>query len=400
MSAEHEQSIKSFLAERTGTSADDWFLVSKARYGMQVVFSQIQQSRGTGAVMTQLFTCATAVNPILAGNLTPIYGQVSADNISLDAHALSIPEDTRALVIQNTFGVIDARNAQELAELAHQSQAVVIEDSAHCVARMARDPQGQPIADVSVHSFGAEKILPTKFGGAIWLNPNSIVLNSGDLRTNLVNALESLPTPTAKTEFAMKSYRWQLRILSRVPGSVGKALRTRLAQWGVFESPIVPSETRGRQPHQPSRISQYAAGAARASLEQLDSIENQRSAAVAVYVRELNEAVQLPVAVTVDGQGQSAQPLVRMPVFVPEHIDAERVFSALAQHNVRPGRWYRPVLFPGAQDNAVYHYEPGATQHRATEQLVARVVNLPTNVSEAEALRIAQTLRTILADLN
>ena len=49
--------------------------------------------------------------------------------------------------------------------------ALLVEDCAHCVTRMARDAAGWPLADISVHSFGVEKMLPTRFGGAIWVNP-------------------------------------------------------------------------------------------------------------------------------------------------------------------------------------------------------------------------------------
>ncbi len=54
------------LARRTGTDASDWFLVFKARYGMQVVLRELARVRGTGDVVTQVLTCATAVDPIIA----------------------------------------------------------------------------------------------------------------------------------------------------------------------------------------------------------------------------------------------------------------------------------------------------------------------------------------------
>ncbi len=212
MSVENELNIKDLLARRTGTSAQDWYLVSKARYGMQVAFTQLYRALGAGEVVTQLFTCATAVNPIVVSGLTPVYGEVSDSNISLDAHKLTFTQDTRAVVIQNTFGIVDSQNAQRIADRARSTGAVVIEDSAHCIAQMARDNSGQPIADISIHSFGAEKVLPTKFGGAIWVNPKFSHAQSPEIREQLVNALSALPAPSAKTEFAMRTYRAQLRI--------------------------------------------------------------------------------------------------------------------------------------------------------------------------------------------
>ena len=62
--------------------------------------------------------------------------------------------------------VQDELNAA-LARAAHGAGALLIEDCAHCVGRMATDSSDIPLADVSVHSFGVEKMLRTSFGGAI-----------------------------------------------------------------------------------------------------------------------------------------------------------------------------------------------------------------------------------------
>ncbi len=39
------------LADRTGTDPADWFLVFKARYGMEVVFRALAEARGPGDVV-------------------------------------------------------------------------------------------------------------------------------------------------------------------------------------------------------------------------------------------------------------------------------------------------------------------------------------------------------------
>jgi len=57
------------LAARTGTRPEDWFGVLKARSGMEVAFRVLREVRGPGSVLTQVFTCATAVDRYEPGTL-------------------------------------------------------------------------------------------------------------------------------------------------------------------------------------------------------------------------------------------------------------------------------------------------------------------------------------------
>src|SRR5690606_599882 len=177
------------LADRTGTDPADWFLVFKARYGMEVVFRALAGTRGPGDVVTQVFTCSTAVDPILVAGLRPVYAEVSPATVAIDPDRLAVGPDTRAVVLQNTFGIVDSAGARRLRDAARSVGALLVEDSAHCVTRLARDADGSPVADVSFHSFGVEKMLPTRFGGAVWVSP---ALDPA-LRSAVVTALDALP---------------------------------------------------------------------------------------------------------------------------------------------------------------------------------------------------------------
>lgn len=356
---------------------------------METIFNTIATTHGTGNVTTQLFTCATAVNPILAAGMIPTYAPVSPDTISLDPHTLTHTPNTKAVVIQNTFGLIDTTNAATITRQAHNAGIIVIEDSAHCVTRLARNEHGEPLADISIHSFGAEKMLPTKFGGALWVNPNPTTPQARQLNHNLTIALQQLPTPNQKVQFAMKSYRTQLRIWNRL-GTLGTTIKNTLTKTGLFEPPITPAETQGQHPYNPATIPNFVAQQVLTEIHNLDTIETKRAQAVNIYRTQLAQHVEIPRALA-DGT-----PLVRFPFYAPQGVDAETVFAGLAERNVRPGRWYRPALFPGPRDNNVYYYEAGAQEHQATEALMSRVLNLPTDVSGEEALRIAQAVKDVL----
>lgn len=373
--------VTAALAARSGTAPEDWFVVLKARSAMEVVFRVLRELHGPGDVVTQIFTCATAVDPVIVAGLTPRYGEVDPATLALDPGRLELTGDVRAVVVQHTFGIIDDDAALRLRAAAHGAGALLLEDSAHAVTRFARHG-GQPLADVSVHSFGAEKMLATKFGGAVWLNP---ALDPA-VREPLERALTSLPAMSARLRLAVRSYRTQLRVLTRVPGALGGRLRDVLTRLGLHEPPVAPVERAGKLAHPPLRPSRWVLRTMADALAWSGHVLARRAATVAVYARELAD---LDVPAGIRGAA-----LVRFPLYAPDAASAERLITELAAAGVPAGRWYRPALFPGPTDSAVYSYEPGSLP--VTEDLVARVVNLPTTVGVREAERIAQVVRDVI----
>ena len=359
--------VKAQLAAATSTRQEDWHLVFKARYGMLAVFSALAMSRPERrSVVTQVLTCSTAVDPIIVAGLKPVYAEVSPLTFSIDPGLLHLPDAPAALVIQHTFGVIDEAGAGPVAAAGRAAGALVVEDAAHCVGRMARDADGTPIADVSVHSFGAEKMLPTKFGGAIWVSPD---MADRGLHAAITAALTSLPAPGVRLELAARTYRWTRRVVSRVP-SVGRALE----KTQLYSPAVAQAEREGRLAHGAVGASGWVVDEAIQALTQLPAIEAKRAAATSAYSDAL-------------GGDFGGQPLVRFPVLVPPRKDADAITKSLRAQGIYAGAWYRPGLFPGVEDPAKYNYLPGTLP--GTEDVIARIVNLPTDVTPDRAREIA-----------
>ena len=95
-----EQSLAERMAELTQTRAEDWYLTYRARHGMLTVFRALAGKKGAGEVVTQLLTCCTAVDPIIAAGLVPVYGELSARTCSLDPDQLRLGQNARAVVLQ------------------------------------------------------------------------------------------------------------------------------------------------------------------------------------------------------------------------------------------------------------------------------------------------------------
>lgn len=137
--------LKQQLAKLTGTEADDWFLVTKARFGLEVILKVLAEQRGTGEIITQPFTCLTAVNPILVTGHIPVYAETSPQTLSIDTNDLQASEETRALIAQHTFGI--PADMTVCREFADKNNLLLIEDSAHKISLLAKANK-KPLADV------------------------------------------------------------------------------------------------------------------------------------------------------------------------------------------------------------------------------------------------------------
>lgn len=374
------------LATMTSTQPQDWHLVFRARYGMELVFRAIADVRGSGRVATQLLTCATAVNPILVAGLIPSYGEIAPQSLSLDPARVPLEESTRAVVLQHSFGIIDRDRSVDLRARADGARALLIEDSAHCVGRMARDRRGNPLADISIHSFGAEKVLPTRFGGAVWINPE---LDDRGLLHRMRTDFGNLPRLPETVASRSRLYRSQVRVLNRLPREVADQARSTMTRLHLFEPLIAASETAGGSPYAPAQPARWMTRNAADHLRCIEPVERCRAAATQVYLSTLPSRLRIPASITGD------MPLVRFPCFAPSAAGAEELIARLTDAGVYAGRWYRPALFPGVSDPARFGFEPGRTTPR-TQELITRIVNLPTACGPDEARRAAHLVCEVL----
>ncbi|MDO4537086.1 MAG: DegT/DnrJ/EryC1/StrS family aminotransferase [Coriobacteriales bacterium] len=386
--------LRQRMADLTSTCVEDWYLVTKARQGMQTVLAAAGKALDRTEVITQLFTCVTAINPILAAGLTPHYVDISEKTLCLSAEDLYIDESTAAVIHTNTFGIIDPATSFELRRVAHEAGALLIEDSAHCVGRMARDDKSVPMADVSIHSFGVEKLLfGTYFGGAVWVNPEA---ENTEAAQAIREALDALPIVDAQLDKAARSYRNQMRVLTRLPQSIAGGLRERWEGSGSLEPAVSEIERRGGTNHEPSKPSAWMCSQALAALESVTTNKKNRRACVRAYLdnfsaQELEELKVPKAALRPDSQA-----LLRFPIFVEDEAQADALAEAIATLGFYVPAWPRPLLVPGVLDPEPYGLAEGTDAWPVSERLSAGVVALPTDIDPAQVGIVVQVVRDTL----
>ena len=379
-----ERAVKEKLAQISGTQPNEWYLVFKARYGMFVAFDQLRKARGDGSVITQAFTCATAVDPIVAAGLTPHYVDIEESTVMVDPALVQIEKDTKALVIQHTFGIMAPEQSLRLATLATEAGVFLLEDSAHALGQLSRGPDGRPLADVSIHSFGIEKMLPTRFGGAVWVNPD---MRDRDLHGALCTAFEALPVLDAVTSAKSRLYPYQNAVFNRIPAGIGPKLRSAFTSHSAFEPPISSEELEGQLPYAPMKPAGWMLEAIGSELSRLEEVRAQKREATAAYLEALaGTGVAVPSCIN------ASLPLVRFPFFMDTAGQAERAIEAARRSGYFAGHWYRPLLFPGPEGPGL-GFDPDGTDLPVSRSLAARVVNFQTHESPARCQQIvANTL--------
>lgn len=389
---EREASIARIMAERTGTRPEDWYCVYRARHGMLAACEAVRATIGEGHVVTQLLTCCTAVDPILAAGLIPRYGEVSADTASLDPAALPLDSSVRAVMLQHTFGLVDDGASRRIASAAHEAGALVFEDCAHGVARMAKGPDGSPLADVSFHSFGVEKMLHAQFGGAVWVNPEGA---SPEVLQVLRERLAQLPVTGAHLTALTGTFVFWNRVFNHLPLPVARGLRRFLSATGLFEPAVSDEERRGGVSHDPMRPSDAICDAVIEAFGCLDEDVVTRTEATRAYSELLADVPGVTLLASA-AQGPY-QPLLKYPVLVADAATSDAVCEACCAAGHYMTVWYRPELGPGVLDESAYHVPVDRSAIPVCDDMVQRILTLPTNQGAEGARAVVDVLKGVVS---
>ena len=374
------------IARATHTNPKDWYLVFKARYGMQVVFDSICDMYPDSYVATQSFTCCTAVDPIMQAGLEPLYIDLNQNNFALDYKQIPSFENIKCAVLQNTFGIVDSEYAQAFVKDAHEHNRIVLEDCAHSALRLSVDSLNQPLCDVSIHSFGVEKFFPhTFFGGAVWVNPH---MEDKELYNKIVNELASLPEINKSISKAVRRYHNQLRILNRLPSALKGAMRRRWESSGKFEPAVADCERKGKLSYAPMAPDRWICDRVNAHLDAYNEISETRIEAVKIY-REVFSHSKHNLQLSRIQMTDDTQPYLRFACVFSNTKEAEHAIEKAWEKGFYLVPWYRPLLYPGIEDNKAYFLTNDNVDNSTTMRLSQGIVCLPTDVSAERARELA-----------
>lgn len=314
-------------------------------------------------VLVQAFTCVAVPNSVIWTGAKPVYVDINR-SLNMDPADVErkITKRTRAIIVQHTFGM--PADMGNILGVAKKHKLLVIEDCAHSLGATYHGSQVGTLADASVFSFGRDKVISSVFGGLALVATGHV-----DPWNRLKEIHDALPYPSGF--WVLQQIFHPVAFSLILPGyrmGVGKVLLFLLQKLGLLGFPVYPEEKVGKRPSAFPR--KYPNGLAVLLLNQLKKLNTytkNREKIVAIY----------------GGKGA----LLRYPMLVD---DPKKIIAKAKKHGVLLGNWYHNIIDPAGVKFSKISYSKGSCPR--AEYAAGHIINLPTNVSEPEALRVIKKL--------
>jgi len=382
------------LAKAYGVSADRLFLTGNGRTAQYLFLKSLGLTAQDNVIM-QGYTCNAAVGPVFWSGAQIRYVDINPESYSLDLESLRrvVDGNTKVIIVQHTYGIpgpIDAviEFVKEI-NLNREKKVLVFEDTAHSLGMVAED--GSVLgtkADASLISFGIDKVLNTRVGGALLVNNDSL-LESVKIEYANVKTMGILDTKM----WLLNPFVWF--ILAKFRGMRKKIARG-LVKVGILNMGFYSCEFQPQMPKQyPRRLSNVLAWFARTELAKLDVNLDHRKEMVELYALEFKSVF----GGSIDGKTEWKEwgiPMVKFPILLPSREIRNKVYADLLKCGYLVSMWYDPIIFPEGKGLGSVRYVAGSCPN--SEAVSQRVLALPTglNLKEDGVKEIAKVIKGVV----
>jgi perosamine synthetase len=368
--------------------------------------SVLDPRKSVGKIITQAFSCLVVPNAIKFAGYKPIYVDIDETyNLDIEDLKRKINERTKAIIIQNTFGI--PAKIDEILEIAHQNNILVIENLTHSLGAKYKGKYLGNFGDFALLSFNRNKVISSIIGGAL-------VVNNKNFLEKIKQNYESLPELsqkeiqkiifTGKVLYqAKKNYNFLTKIYLKFLRKIGKTLEM-----------ISLIEKQGKKPENylfkfpeilfPLLLNQ---------LKKLERFNEKRKEVAKIYMtRTYADSIYLnkrpnklpessdrifghnsgKVFGQDSGNNFSLRDSASEPIFLRFPILVENrdfVLEKFKKENIYLGDWYRCVLDP-CFDLKIFDYEIGSCPK--AEEITKKIINLPTLIEKEKASYIISSI--------
>jgi len=335
----------------------------RGRVAMHAVLKGLNVGHGD-EVATQAFTCMAVPEGILATGATPCYVDISADGYNLDADDLKrkIGPQTRAIVVQHTFGI--PADMTPILEVARKHGVPIIEDCCHTLASTYGGQTVGTFGAASFYSFEWGKPIVAGIGG-------SAVVHSSELRQLVESAYASLGKPGALSQFKLELqylaywllYRpklyWPVRSLFHRLSKLGAAE----GNYNQVDDDVARDFSLTMAPRFHRRLARELRGIAKHSQHARWVVDQYQSGIAGSGI------------VHTDPPAQAEAVFARYPLRVAEK---SKLLAKARECSVEVAEWYNTPIHPlGKEQSQSVHYEPESCPN--AEARSAQVISLPTH---------------------
>lgn len=315
-------------------------------------------------VLVQAFTCVAVPNAVMWNGLQPVFVDIdNSYNIDCEDLEKKITPRTKAIIVQHTFGI--PSRMEVINDIARKHNLYIVEDCAHGLGGTYQNKPLGSFGDVSIFSFGRDKVVSSVFGGAA-------ISKNKKFAAALTSYEEKLePSPWFfgfQQLFYLITYAISMPLYNLFLGK----LLLQMARWfGLLSQAVYKREWDGQMPsftHYafPDKLTVLASH----QLKKLPLFTDHRIKISSIYIKQL-------------GLKFEPAPYLRMPFFVENKNQFLRDAKRAGLHL---GNWYRGAVDPVGTNLGHLGYLPCPT----AEKLSQHTINLPThiNISPNDAEKI------------
>lgn len=310
-----------------------------------------------GEIIVQGFTCNALINPIIWSGLKPVYVDIDDTlNINPDLIEAKINENTKAIVVQHTFG--SPANLGRIMEICNKHNIVLLEDCAHSLGGEYNGRKLGTFGKASFFSLGRDKIISSVYGGIVVTNDAELAdkLEDYECPSNFWT-YQQLLHPVLTKIIVIPLYR----IL------IGKYLLILLQKTKVISKAVSKAEKRGQKPsYIPKQMSNALAILGLKQLKKIDRFNSHRKDIAQYYdkflqYKKIPNQVYMRYSLITNGSSRDfINKLKKQYIFIDDG-------------------WNSSVVVPQDTDQDKMGYVKGTCPK--AEDYCNRIINLPTHIN-------------------
>jgi len=338
------------------------FLLNSARTSLYLALKSLKL-KPTDEILCQAFTCVAVPNSIIWAKAKPVFVDIIKNGFNVDINDLAkkITNKSRAVIIQHTFGNPD--NISAIKKLCQQHDLVLIEDCAHSLGAEYNSKKVGTFGDLTVLSFGRDKVISSVFGGALIVNNKKFIKSIKQLTVNLKYPslfwiFQQLLHPIIFSLIIPIYFSWQINKFT-----LGKFFLFFFQKLNLISQPVSQSEKNNQMTLLPQKLPNALAGLAVYQFSKLKNINQARKKIASQYQKDLN----LPSI-------SQNSIFLRFPLLVNQ---PEKLIKLAKKQHILLGDWYRPPIAPQGVNLRKIHYQPDICPN--AQAVSQKIINLPTH---------------------
>lgn len=312
-------------------------------------------------IIIQSFTCVVVPNMIIAAGLKPVFVDIDNSlNIDIDDLKKKITQNTKAIVVQHTFGI--PADMKKIVRIAKEHNLYIIEDCAHTIGYSYENKKVGTFGIASFFSFGRDKAFSSVFGGMA-------ITNNLIIGKKIRNFQKQKHSPslfwTIQQLFHPIAFSFILPLYDFL--KIGKIVLVVLQKIKLLSFPVSQNEKKGRADKQLiKKMPNALAYLALFQLKRLQEFNNKRVKISEYYINELkNENLSFPY--------NGRIPYLRFPILFDKR---DGLLNFFKKNKIYLGKWYSNMIDPVGVDLRSINYSKNF--YPKSEYIAKKIVNLPT----------------------